>query len=150
MRNFQKPGKSTVYSTKGMVATSHPIASSVGLDILKKGGNAVDAAIAMAFVLPICEPQSTGLFGDVFAMVKPNNSENIIGLNGSGRSPLNVTSKLLKDKNFSVIPEDAVETITMPGAIAALESLNKKFSKMNLDTLIEPAISYTQNGIIVS
>ncbi len=150
MRNFQKPGKSTVYSTKGMVATSHPIASSVGLDILRKGGNAVDAAIAMAFVLPMCEPQSTGLFGDVFAMVKPNNSENIIGLNGSGRAPLNVTSKFLKDKNFSVIPEDAVETITMPGAVAALESLNKKFSKMNLDALIEPAISYAQNGIVVS
>ena len=102
MRNFQVSGKSTVYSNRGMVATSHPIASSIGLDILKRGGNAVDAAIAMAFSLPICEPQSTGLFGDVFAMVKPSNSNSIIGLNGSGKAPAKVSAENLRIKIFSI------------------------------------------------
>ena len=150
MRNFQESGKSTVYSNRGMVATSHPIASSIGLDILKRGGNAVDAAIAMAFSLPICEPQSTGLFGDVFAMVKPSNSNSIIGLNGSGKAPAKVSAENLRNKNFSVLPEDAIETITLPGAVAALESLNIKFGTMGLDELVQPAINYARNGIVVS
>ena len=150
MRNFQESGKSTVYSNRGMVATSHPIASSIGLDILKRGGNAVDAAIAMAFSLPICEPQSTGLFGDVFAMVKPSNSNSIIGLNGSGKAPAKVSAENLRNKNFSVLPEDAIETITLPGAVAALESLNIKFGTMGLDELVQPAITYARNGIVVS
>ena len=150
MRNFQKPGRSTVYSHKGMVATSHPIASAIGLDILKRGGNAVDAAIAMAFSLPICEPQSTGLFGDVFALVKPCNSNFLTGLNGSGKAPAKISAEILRNKNLSILPEDAVETITMPGAIAALESLNKKFSNMDLSELVHPAVEYATNGIVIS
>ena len=71
MRDFQLPGRSQVFSKSGMVATSHPVASLVGVSVLKNGGNAADAALAMALVLPICEPQSTGLFGDAFALIKP-------------------------------------------------------------------------------
>ena len=112
-----------------MVATSHPIASIVGLDILKNGGNAVDAAIAMALVLPICEPQSTGLFGDVFAIIKPSDNDNFVGINGSGKAPKNISPHTLRQKFQFAIPEDAVETITMPGAVAAFESLNRKFGK---------------------
>ena len=87
LRNFQKPGRSSVLSKNGMVASSHPLSSSVGLDILKRGGNAVDAAIAMALVLPLCEPQSTGYFGDVFCIISQSNDSQFIGLNGSGKSP---------------------------------------------------------------
>ncbi|GIS03652.1 MAG: hypothetical protein CM15mP106_0990 [Candidatus Neomarinimicrobiota bacterium] len=86
MRDFQKSNRSISYSSNGMVATSHPIASIVGLDILKRR-KCVDAAIAMALVLPICEPQSTGLFGDVFAMIKPSDNDNFVGINGSGKAP---------------------------------------------------------------
>ena len=150
MRNFQKPGRSTTYSSNGMVATSHPIACTVGLDVLKKGGNAIDAAIAMAFVLPICEPQSTGLFGDVFAMVKMANSNNITGLNGSGKAPTQISAEKLRARGLSCIPEDAVESITMPGAVLALESLNQKFGKMDLAELCQPGIHYATNGVVVS
>ena len=150
MRNFQLPGRSPTYSKQGMVATSHPIACSVGLEILKSGGNAIDAAIAMSFVLPICEPQSTGLFGDVFAMIKLGNSDRIIGLNGSGKAPMKISSDALREKNLSKLPEDAVESITMPGAIAALESLNKKYGTFDLNQLTKPAINYATNGIVVS
>ena len=98
MRDFQKSNRSISYSSNGMVATSHPIASIVGLDILKKGGNAVDAAIAMALVLPICEPQSTGLFGDVFAMIKPSDKDNFVGINGSGKAPKKISPDTLRQK----------------------------------------------------
>ncbi len=150
MRDFQKPGRSTSYASSGMVSTSHPIASTVGLDILKKGGNAVDAAIAMALVLPICEPQSTGLFGDVFAIIKSGDTDNIIGLNGSGKAPIKISPENLRSRYKSKIPEDVVETITMPGAVAALDSLNKKFSRMDLEELCQPAINYAEKGIVVS
>ena len=150
MRDFQKSNRSISYSSNGMVATSHPIASIVGLDILKKGGNAVDAAIAMALVLPICEPQSTGLFGDVFAMIKPSDNDNFVGINGSGKAPKNISPHTLRKKFQFAIPEDAVETITMPGAVAAFESLNRKFGKMELSDLCQPAINYSEKGVIVS
>ena len=150
MRNFQISGRSTIHSQNGMVATSHPIAVSVGLDILKKGGNAIDAAIAMAFVLPICEPQSTGLYGDVFALIKPSNSNNFIGLNGSGSSVKNLTSENLRLKGYNKIPEMGVEAITLPGAIASFESLNQKFGSMELRELCNPAIKYAEEGVVVS
>ena len=96
MRNFQKPGRSAILSNNGMVASSHPLSSSVGLDILKRGGNAVDAAIAMALVLPLCEPQSTGYFGDIFCIISQPNKDKYIGINGSGKSANKENAKTLK------------------------------------------------------
>ena len=75
IRKFQKPGRSLVLSNNGMVASSHSLSSSIGVETLKKGGNAVDAAMAMAFVLPLCEPQSTGYFGDLFCIISQPNDE---------------------------------------------------------------------------
>ena len=150
MRNFHLPGKSTVHSQEGMVATSHPLACSVGLEILKKGGNAVDAAIAMALVLPLCEPQSTGLFGDVFALIKTAKSEEIIGLNGSGKSPMNLNSDSVRSQGHIFMPETDISSITLPGAMAAFDSLHKKFGKFGLTDLCRPAIFYAENGVVVS
>ena len=70
MRDFQKPERSEVFSSNGMIATSHPLAAKIGLDAMSKGGNAIDAAITSALMLVLCEPQSTGLFGDAFAIIK--------------------------------------------------------------------------------
>ena len=150
IRNFQTSGRSTVLSNIGMVATSHSLASSVGIDILKKGGNAIDSAIAMALMLPLCEPQSTGLFGDVFCIVKKKENSEFIGLNGSGKSPSAIDENkacLLKKRK---LPETGVLSITLPGAMKAFESLHKNYSLLDLEELCQPAIHYAKTGVVVS
>ena len=150
MRNFQKPGRSSVYSSNGMVATSHPLASKVALDSLNRGGNAVDAALAAALVLPICEPHMTGLCGDMFALLKLPNSEKIVGLNSSGRSPKRLTADALRCKGIKKISADSPHAVTMPGAIAGFERLAKDFSNLGLSAACEPAISYAKKGVPVA
>lgn len=150
MRNFHYPGRSAVYSTNGMVASSHPIASKVALNALENGGNAVDAAISAALVLPICEPQMTGLFGDMFALVKVAGSEKIIGLNGSGKSPAALNSSILRTQGRKTVGADSPHSITLPGAICAFEKLSEDFSQLGLAEACKPAIYYAENGIPVA
>ena len=150
MRNFHYPGRSPVYSTNGMVATSHPIASKTALNALENGGNAVDAAIAAALVLPICEPQMTGLYGDMFALVKLAGSEKIIGLNGSGKSPSALNSSILRKEGHTVVGVNSAHSITLPGAISAFEKLAEDFSVLGLAEACKPAIYYAENGVPVA
>lgn len=149
MRNFQIPGRSPVLSRSGMVACSHPIASSVGITVLKNGGNAADAALAMALVLPICEPQSTGLFGDAFALIKPAGTDNIFGINGSGPAPKKFSAREVRKKGHSTMPRNDVLSVTMPGAVAAFGEIGEKYSRMGLSEACRPAIKYAQEGIPV-
>ena len=150
MRNFHYPGRSPVYSTNGMVATSHPIASKTALNVLENGGNAVDAALAAALVLPICEPQMTGLYGDMFALVKLAGSKKIIGLNGSGRSPSALNSSILRAQGNKTVGANSPHSITLPGAVAAFERLAEDFSELGLAEACKPAIYYAENGIPVA
>ena len=106
MRDFHLPGRSPVLATEGMCATSHPLAAQAALDILKRGGNAMDAAIAGAVLLGICEPQMTGIGGDCFVLYKPAGSDTIHALNGSGRAPAAASAAALRDAGHDVVPLD--------------------------------------------
>ena len=150
MRNFHYPGRSPTYSANGMVATSHPIACKTALKTLEKGGNAVDAAIAAALVLPICEPQMTGLYGDMFALIKHPRSLKIIGLNGSGKSPKLLNADVLRLQGQKTISANSPHSITLPGAIKAFETLANDFSELGLADACEPAIHYAKYGIPVA
>ena len=150
MRDFQKPERSETYSSNGMIATSHPLAAKIGLDSMSKGGNAIDAAISAALMLVLCEPQSTGLFGDAFAIIKSKKSDKIIGLNGSGKAPEALNSNILLSKGIKEIPLDSVHSITVPGAISLFEEVADKFGNLGLRELCKEPIRYAEEGVVVS
>ncbi len=105
-----------VYAKKGMISTSQPLAAQAGLDILKKGGNAIDAAIATAASLTVLEPASNGIGGDAFVLVWTNNQ--LYGLNASGPSPQSISIDALKEKGYKEIPKYGMMPVTVPGAPA--------------------------------
>ena len=150
MRDFQKPERSEVFSSNGMIATSHPLAAKIGLDAMSKGGNAVDAAITAALMLVLCEPQSTGLFGDAFAIIKSKKAKGIIGLNGSGKAPMALSSNTLLSKNKREIPLESVHSVTVPGAVSLFEEIANKFGNLGLKELCAQPIRYAEEGVVVS
>ena len=148
-RGFSSFGKSNTLSHNAMLASSHPIASSVGLDVLKSGGNAVDAALAMNAVLCVAEPQMTGVGGDCFAMLSVDGSTNIKVLNGSGKSSEKASAGILRKNNVSVIKSDMPDAITIPGAVASWCLLHKEHGHMPWKELFGPAIHYAKEGVKV-
>lgn len=150
MRDFQIPGRSATYATNGMCATSHPLAAATAIDILKAGGNAVDAAIAGAVLLGICEPQMTGIGGDCFVLIKPAGTDQVIALNGSGRAPMGLSSQAIRDAGHAVMPFYAVEAVTLPGAVDAFCKLSADYGLLGIDRLLAPAINYAENGVPVA
>src|SRR6185369_15155676 len=111
-----KPGRSVVRSQHAMVASSQPLASQVGLEVLKRGGNAVDAAIAMAAMLNVTEPMMTGIGGDAFMLVYWSRTKELKGLNASGRAPGALSIDYFARKKITKMPEFGMESITVPGA----------------------------------
>lgn len=149
-RDFQQPGRSAVFAANGMCATSHPIAAQEALAILKRGGNAVDAAIAGALLLGICEPQMTGIGGDCFVLFKPAGSEDILALNGSGPAPKAANADKLRGRGLARIGETSVQSVTIPGAVDAFCQLSEKWGKLGLDASLAPAIHYAEAGVPVA
>lgn len=131
-----------------MVATSQPLAAQAGLDILKRGGNAIDAAIATAACLTVVEPTSNGIGGDAFALVWINGK--LHGLNSSGPAPKNISIDELKNKGYDEIPKFGVIPVTVPGAPAAWAELSKKFGRLSLEKALEPAVEYAKEGYPIS
>ncbi|MCV2867236.1 gamma-glutamyltransferase family protein [Defluviimonas sp. WL0002] len=150
MRDFQFPGRSPVFATEGMCATSHPLAAQAAVRILQDGGNAVDAAIAGAVLLGFAEPQSCGIGGDCFVLLKPAGEERIIALNGSGRAPAGLSAAALRDRGLIEIGTESVESVTVPGAMDALCRLSEDWGRKGISASLEPAIRYAEAGIPVA
>ncbi|MCO6384483.1 gamma-glutamyltransferase family protein [Oceanicola sp. 502str15] len=150
MRNFEYPGRSPVLSLNGMCATSHPLAAQAAVEILKAGGNAVDAGIAAAVLLGLCEPQSTGIGGDCFALVKPAGSNEVHALNSSGRAPAATDPERLRSLGPVIEVYNNPHAVTIPGAISGFAALSERFGKLGLAQSLAPAIHYAEEGVPVA
>ncbi|MGJ8626993.1 MAG: gamma-glutamyltransferase family protein [Sulfitobacter sp.] len=150
MRDFHLPGRSPVLATNGMCATSHPLAAKTAIDILERGGNAMDAAIAGAILLGICEPQMTGIGGDCFALYSLPGSDKIHAVNGSGRAPAAIDAATLRQRGDATVPLRSADAVTIPTAIDAFCHLSETVGKMGLDAILQPAIHYAEHGVPVA
>ena len=142
--------RSEVIAENGMVATSHPLATQVGIDILKKGGNAIDAAIASNAAIGLMEPTGNGIGGDLFAIIWIDKDKKLYGLNASGRSPKNLTLDYFKENNISEIPAYGPLPVSVPGCVDGWFELHDKFGKIKMSELLEPTIKYAENGFPVT
>jgi gamma-glutamyltranspeptidase / glutathione hydrolase len=146
--------RSEVLATHGMVCTSVPAATEVGIEILKRGGNAVDAAIAANATLGLMEPVSNGVGGDLFAIVYSAKENKLYGINGSGRSPLGLSYDAMKSElaklHSETIPPRGMLPISIPGCVDAWAELHKKFGKLKLSDDLAPAIKYAEEGFPVT
>ncbi|MCP5088535.1 MAG: gamma-glutamyltransferase family protein [Rhodobacteraceae bacterium] len=150
MRDFQLPGRSSVFAGNGMCATSTPLAAKVAVQMMESGGNAVDAAIAAAVLLGICEPQMTGIGGDCFVLLKLPGTDDVVALNGSGRAPAALQPDELRSKGFAAMPTLTADAVTVPGAIDAFCRLSADYGKLGLKTSLAPAIHYARSGVPVA
>ena len=142
--------RSEVIAQNGMVATSHPLASQIGIDILKGGGNAIDAAIAANAALGLMEPTGNGIGGDLFAIIWIEKEKKLYGLNASGRSPENLTLEYFKENNFKSIPAYGPLPVSVPGCVDGWFELHNKFGKIKMRDILNPTIRYAEDGFPVT
>ena len=141
--------RSQVIAQNGMAATSHPLSTQVALDVLKAGGNAIDAAIAANAMEGVVEPHVNGIGGDLFAIVWDAKTKKLYGLNGSGRSPKSLTLAEFKKRGLTHIPSTGPLPVSVPGCVDAWFELHKKFGSMPMAKVLEKAVSYARNGFPV-
>jgi gamma-glutamyltranspeptidase/glutathione hydrolase len=142
--------RSEVIAKNGMVATSHPLATQTGLDILKSGGNAIDAAIAANAALGLMEPTGCGIGGDLFAIIWSAKDKKLYGLNASGRSPGELTVQYFKDRGMAEIPPYGPLPVTVPGCVDGWFEMNGRFGTMTMEQILAPAIAYAREGFPVT
>ena len=149
MRNFQTPGRSVAYGIEGMAATSAPLATLAAVDVLRAGGNAVDAAVTASAVLCVVEPAMTGIGGDCFALVGLPGGK-VKGLNASGRAAMAAGPDWLTSANLPSIARRSIHAVTVPGAIDGWHQLLKAYGTMALGDALEPAIRMAERGVPVT
>ena len=142
--------RSEVIGQNGMVATSHPLATQIGLDILKQGGTAVDAAIAANIALGLMEPTGNGIGGDLFAIIWDAQSNKLHGLNASGPAPMNLSIDYFEQQGLKKIPAYGPLPVTVPGAVDGWVKLHEKFGKLKFKSLFEPTIEYAEKGFPIT
>uniref|UniRef100_UPI0032174C82 gamma-glutamyltransferase n=1 Tax=uncultured Draconibacterium sp. TaxID=1573823 RepID=UPI0032174C82 len=138
--------RSEVIAQNGMACTSQPLATQAALDILKAGGNAIDAAIAANAVLGLVEPTGNGIGGDLFAIVWDAKTEKLFGLNASGRSPYNLTLDYFKENGYEKIPSHGPLPVSVPGCVDGWFELHKRFGSKTMQEILSPAVYYAENG----
>ncbi|SFE99143.1 gamma-glutamyltransferase [Alteribacillus iranensis] len=142
--------RSVVHAPNGMVASSQPLASAAGLQMLRQGGNAFDAAVATAAVLAVVEPMQTGIGGDMFALIYNQKNKKVEALNGSGRSPRKATREEYVSRGYSHVPETGILSLTTPGAVDGWAEVLEKHGTMSFEEVLQPAIDYAERGFPVS
>ena len=142
--------RSEVIAPHAMAATSQPLATQIALDIMKKGGNAIDAAIAANAALGLMEPISCGMGGDLFAIVWSAEDQQLFGLNASGRSPYDLKLSYFKENGYEHIPEFGPLPVSVPGCVSGWFSLHEKFGSMTMEEILEPTIAYARDGFPLS
>ncbi|HET7409541.1 MAG TPA: gamma-glutamyltransferase [Paracoccaceae bacterium] len=150
MRDLELPGRSPAHGVKGMAATSHTLSTAAALDVLKAGGNAMDAAIAACAVQCVVEPGSTGIGGDCFCLWSPGASTDIVGFNGSGRAPTGATCDWFAGQGITELQRQSPHSVVVPGAVDAWCRLNADHGRMALKDLLAPAIDYARDGYPIS
>ena len=144
------PGRSLVASVDGIVAASQPLAARAGVQILERGGNAMDAAIAANATMGLMEPTGNGVGGDLFALVFEAKTGRLYGLNASGWAPTGFTVDALAAKGITKMPERGVYTVSVPGVVAGWSALSERFGRFKLATLLAPAIHHAERGFPVA
>ncbi|GAN79127.1 gamma-glutamyltransferase family protein [Acidocella aminolytica] len=150
MRDFHAAGRSPAFATNAMAATSMPEATLTAIEVMKAGGNALDAAIAAAAVLAVVEPHSTGVGGDLFCLYAPAGSDKVIALNGSGRTPAGLSLEALAGQGLSAYGAASAHAVTVPGGVSAWEKLAKTYGRKGLNELLRPAIRFAEDGYVVT
>ncbi len=148
-RDFHQPGRSPIYAMEGMVATSHPLATSAALEVLKAGGTAADAAVTASAIMGVTEPAMTGIGGDCFWIVSQPGKP-LVGYNGSGRSGKKADMAAMFAKGADAVGADSVHAVTVPGAIDAWDALISRYGQLGLERALKPAAHYARHGWVVA
>jgi len=147
---FPQQSRSAIVARHGIVATSHPLAAQAGLDVLRAGGTAADAAIAANAVIGLTEPMSCGIGGDLFALYWDAKSGKLYGLNASGRSPRRLTRQVFAQQGLERIPTAGPLCWSVPGCVSGWGELRERFGTKSLGDLLAPAIRYAREGFPVT
>lgn len=150
MRDFEQPGRSLAVGREGMAATSHPVATLAAVDILRQGGNAVDAAVAACAVQCVVEPGSTGIGGDCFALLARDGRDKVVAYNGSGRTPAAADIAWYAEHGITEIKRSSPHAITVPGAVEAWCRLVGDHGRFDMAEVLEPAVRLAREGYAVS